>query len=69
MWAQEELAELRKDSMLFLLTTDKIAEDEIGTLVFTCDSCEEAKDCEWVFHFDNIRETCVKKEVDLDEEE
>ena len=68
MWAQEELVELRKDSMLFLLTTDKIAEDEISTQVFTCDSCEEAEDCEWVFHFENIRGVCVKKEVELDEE-
>ena len=68
MWAQEELAELRKDSMLFLLTTNKIAEDEIGTLVFTCDSCKEAKDCEWTFHHENIRDLCIKEVFHSEEE-
>ena len=64
LWSQEELTALRHSSMMFLLTTNKISENEIGTQVFTCDLCTKADDCEWVFHFENIRRKCLKEEVE-----
>ena len=59
-WEQRELEVLRRDSVRHLSATKKLKDEKN---LFTCDRCDLAGECEWVYHYDNINGHCLKKEL------
>jgi hypothetical protein len=66
-WSTEELMTLRQTSVIDLIDSKRVHESELSRSMFTCDTCLEAPDCEWVYHPDNLlkEEICLRKELGL----
>ena len=60
-WSASELLEMREDAVKTLILRGELDEDRPE--LFTCDTCNDNNECEWVYFTHNISPACLAEVV------